>query len=451
VRSATTPGRLRDEVRVDFAGDGVRVACALWEVRLPALWVASHPRVEAFLRRGLTRSEVAADADPEAAGVLALLDAQGCIVPAPLTAPVSLRELRARFDRLRAGWYATYYAHPLWNRLRSGDATRDELVAYLVHNYHVSRAAGPVAARMAMHGPSAWRPFFSSDVCGEYWHCDAYYFVPSTVLGCEARDIRTYPQLPASTAFEQHALQMAEHDAIGHLLLAYFQESTVAFQADADRFYAEVERAYGMEGFFRSWQEHVGIDVAEDHAGGLARLFTGDVVVEPAAAARSIAVAWAAFHFLHAALDDASSTGQRGGVQAVASSDALADLPFVLSAVARTSLAALASSRGHDEIILAGRIAEGLASQRGGAEPLPLPRSPWALAVANALAESACRPAEWAAAVAYVVHRLALEGDAFSPLARLHEQAAETKQLAEIVDRWLTSPIRFPDDLCPLG
>src|SRR6266581_6052929 len=124
--SGVRPGALRDAVRVRFADDAVRVTHGLWEVSLPAGWVSAHADVQAFLRRRSTRHDVATH--PEESAVIALLEAQGCIVPEPLTGLVSLRALRERFDRIRGAWYAAYNAHPVWDRLRQGVASRNELV-----------------------------------------------------------------------------------------------------------------------------------------------------------------------------------------------------------------------------------------------------------------------------------------------------------------------------------
>ncbi len=455
------PGALRDAVRVHFAGDAVRVTHGLWEVSLPAGWVSAHADMEAFLRRRSTRYDIATQ--PEASAVIALLDAQGCIVPEPLAGSVSLRAIRERLDRLRGAWYAAYNAHPMWDRLRQGVASRNELVAYLVHNYHVSRAAGAVAARMATRGPAEWRAFFAEDAREEYWHCDAYYFVQSAALGCSDEQIKSYVPLPGSTAFEQHTLQLAEHDAVAHLLVAYFQESSVMFRDAADDFYAEVARAYQLEDLFRPWQAHIAIDVAEQHASGLAELFAAGVV-EAHSAARSMALAWAAFYFLCESLDDVVAEARPADRIVLRNPDARAewsttgsegvelgpvarhDRPHIVAAVSRTALRALGCGRGHDEIMLAGRIHQHLAS---APDPGELPASPWTLAIGNFLAEAAARPLEWAALVERLALRLHLDihGDGLGRRGGEAVAAVECARLDELVDRWATSSVRFPNDL----
>lgn len=496
VENAARPGGLRDNVQVVFADDSVRVTYGLWQVSLPTAWVSANADITAFLARRATRRDLTAHS--EVSAVISLLERQGCLVPEPLAGPVSLRLLRDRFEQLRGAWYATYYAHPLWERLRTGEASRNELLAYLVHNYHVSRAAGSVAARMACRGPAAWRPFFAGDAGEEYWHCDAYYFVQSSALGCPDDQMKRYIPLPASTAFEQHALQLAEHDSVAHLLIAYFQESSVMFRGDADDFYAQVSHSYQLSDFFRPWQAHIDIDIAEEHAAGLAALFTDDVVIDAQAAARSLSLAWAGFHFLCASLDDIAGEARldteivprdpapRAAWMRVSAGDQLesaadlasltarytegrphvelgtiarGDLPYVAGAVHKTSLLALAAGRGHNEIMIAGRIHQQLAELR---EPDTLPRSPWTLALSNTLAEAATRPLEWAALVASIVRRLApwpaLTIDQIELDRRLGDVSVAAApslvialaQLHELLDRWAASTVTFPSDLCPV-
>jgi hypothetical protein len=454
-------GELRDAVRVAFGDDTVRVTHGLWEVSLPAGWVSSHADVDAFLRRRSTRHDVTIR--PEASALIALLDAQGCIIPEPLEGAVSLSALRERFDRLRGAWYATYNSHSMWDRLRQGVAGRNELLAYLVHNYHVSRVAGAVAARMATRGPAEWRAFFAQDAREEYWHCDAYYFVQSEALGCSVEQIKAYVPLPGSTAFEQHTLQLAENDPVAHLLIAYFQESSIVFREAADDFYAEVSRAYHLEGFFRPWQAHMSIDIAEQHAAGLAALFTGDVV-DARVATRSLALAWAGYYFLCASLDDVLAEARPANTIILRTSDSLGegwatgganvelgpvaynDLPHVIAAVCRTALLALAYGRGHDEIILAGRIHQHLTS---ALTPSYLPASPWTLAIGNYLAEAAVRPTEWFVLVEHLAQRLNLEIDRDELERRLAKKraSAEVGRFDELIVRWANNQVTFPGDL----
>src|SRR6185503_20799475 len=108
--------------------------------------------------------------------LVTLLDAQGCFLPEP--ASDSLADALAAFLPLRSVMYADYYSHPLWTRLRDGAATAGELTTWAVHNYHVSRSAGAIAARRSVRShDDGLQPFFREDALEEYWHCDAFYFV----------------------------------------------------------------------------------------------------------------------------------------------------------------------------------------------------------------------------------------------------------------------------------
>jgi hypothetical protein len=472
---------LRDDVRVTFSDDFVRIGYSLWEVALPAAWVAERPDMKSFL---LGRSvEDLTAGDPEITAVLELLDAQGCLEREPLVSQLSLADLRDRFDRIRNNWYAQYYAHPLWNRLRQGTASLNELVAYLVHNYHISRAAGSVAARMATRGIEPWRKFFADDARIEYWHCDAYYFVQSAVLGFSRQSIKEYVPLPSSTAFEQHALQMAGRNSIAHLLIAYFQESSVMFSGDTGTFYAEVERAYNLRGFFRPWQNHIGIDIEEKHAAGLAALFLPETIIDASVANEAMAMAFAGYYFLLSALDEIMAEDRpdnrvvlrnpvpndAGAVVALidkqvdantpdkAGEAARRDLRNLAGMLASSALQALAAARSHDEIMVAGRFRDSLLLFEAGERH---PKSPWTLALANFIAEAAVRPLEWAALLVFLLRRFEQAGLSFGINSREHiarisavpavipNLATELFRLDELVKCWLQrSAVTFPENL----
>jgi hypothetical protein len=77
------------------------------------------------------------------------------------------------------------------------------------------------------------------------------------------------------------------------------------------------------------------------------------------------------------------------------------------TAVSRTALFVLGCGRGHDEIIIAGRVRDRLAASP---QPDALPMSPWTPA-SHFLAEAAARPLESAAVIAYLAQRIDLDVD----------------------------------------
>ena len=469
-------------VRIDFAGSKVLISYALWQVALPADWVSAHPLIEQFLQRRSGRS--AALRDQHARPLVTLLDAQGCFPPRPKPS-YTLREVKAIFDPLRSQWYAAYYAHPTWERLRERRASVNMLVTWLIHNYHISRAAGTVAARMAGTSPDApWAAFFRQDALDEYWHCDAFYSLKTGQLAdISPAQIRDYVPLASSLAFEEHALQVAGCDPLGHLLIAYFQESSIAFNEDSSAFYRAVEAQFGIAGLFAPWQQHIQIDVDQGHADGLGNLLESEREVAAAELARALRHAWLAFRFLYAGLDDIAAAGKTdslalrpplpvpgdathllGLIDAhPAAPDAMAwtadDLASVRHSVATSAFRALGNARRHDEMIACGRWAQRLAQLPAPATASAPAPTVWALAIDNHLQEAARRPLTWLLLTKLLTGRLpqlrlgdtwmaALDQLLLSRRASA-DDATALFQLDELIERCIRCPEYLPDDLLP--
>jgi hypothetical protein len=492
------PGVLRDAVAVTFGPERVRIEYALWQVDLPAAWVQAHPVAQALLSRRETNTT--ALADPATAPLVRLLDAQGCFVPEP-KASYTLREVAALFRPLRSQWYASYYAHPLWARLRAGRASHDELLAWLLHNYHVARASGIAAARMAALGRDAaawgWRSFFAHDALEEYWHFDAYYSIDTPSLRVSMADVKACVPLPSTLAFEQHALEVAERSALGHVLIASFQEASIAFEDDSEGFYRAVETAYGLPEHFRRWKQHLRIDLVHGHAKGLHALLDSDAPVDAATVDVALRDAWLAFALLRASLDEiqAQARPQReprlrlpvrdGIVDAAATAlvpegtglptpprRALADaqglyrwytgarpqLPvdtatlleadgvFLLQGVRRSAMRALGFARGHDEIMTCGRLCQ-LVSLDLQDVPDAEPTSPWSVAIVGHLLEAATCTVLWATLVDLLLFRIPRLGSTrlrgpSDPFPAPPQNAERLRRALPLTpadaDRWLT-------------
>jgi hypothetical protein len=407
----------RPEVSLEFFDSHVVISYALWQVTLPADWVGAHPAVEQFLQRRIGRS--AALLHPVAQPLVKLLDAQGCFTPVA-QATYTLREVKALFDPLRSQWYAHYYAHPAWEQLREGRANVSMLFTWLIHNYHISRAAGTVAARMAStSADSRWAHFFRDDALAEYWHCDAFYSLQSKQLAAiSLQQIKDYVPLASSMAFEEHTLRVAETDPLGHLLIAYFQESSIAFVDDSRAFYRSVEEHYDIAGFFSPWEQHIQIDVDQGHADGLGKLFESDDTVSEGTLAVALRNAWLAYRFLSCGLDDIVEAGAQVELsmrppQRLANevcdllglADAFlvnagstvtlrpADVASLRRSLSTSAFRALGHARQHDEIIACGRWAQCLA--QAAAPEVDAVATLWKTAIDNHLQEAACRPLEW--------------------------------------------------------
>lgn len=475
VLEGVSADKLKQDVSVMFTDDKACIAYALWEIALPMDWLLTCPEAGKLLARRMTRSE--ALTNPAAGALVRLLDAQGCFTPIAKPS-YTLREVKAMFDPLRSQWYADYYAHPAWQHLRSGQASRNGLLAWLIHNYHISRAAGIVAARMAALGRhAAWTGFFRQDALDEYWHCDAYYALDTPLLqdiGLER--IKAYLPLPASLAFEAHTLQLAEHDALAHLLIAYFQESSIAFEDDCRDFYRTVEQQYRIPGLFQPWQQHIQIDVQHGHATGLGQLLESDAEISHDALDTALRQAWLAFYFLCRALDDILLQHRDASLdlrQPPAAPAGVHDLQHLLEAhlgntehpgtiaarecaalhlgLCASAFRALGFARRHDDIVACGRWAQALSRVQPNGGDLHA-AGPWSTAIVQQLHEMASHPAAWRMLAALLAERVpALQTGGEQGRLRacaIHpDAAAQLLQLDELIARCATSRDRVPVDL----
>ena len=418
-------GYLRNSVEVDHSEVAVQLRYAFWSVSLPAPWARSSPGFLAFLDRTCGAETLPLEA-PGVAGVVALLEAQGALSFECDSARLTLRQVREAFLPLRLQWYGRYYSHPLWELLRQGTLSDNGLTAWLVHNYHVSRSAGMTDARGALRSSSAaTRLRFAQNAIDEYAHCDDFYFIRDQRIGIDDQDIKDYVPLPSSKAFDQQMLRLAEDDWLGHLLVSYFQEATIAYSAHCQRFFQTVGDAYQIHGLFRSWQDHIEIDAREGHASRLEAVLESDETVARSAVIHAFQGAWFAFEHIYTALDEILAEDRsshvirlrspvRGGrlppsTLGPASPEPSdtgqldeVDLAFLRADLGSTLYRAMGHAEEHDEVLLFGKLIE---ARLGPLDPQHglWPRSAGALALANFLRETAVRPQQLAVLLDHLV------------------------------------------------
>jgi thiaminase len=296
-------GRLREAARIAAVGEEVIVHHRFVELGLPRSWVEGTPEIRAILNREIDVDALVSQ-DHQVNGVVEFLKLQDCFFHSRAKTEYSLQEIKEIFEPIALDWFARYYNHPVWNRLRRGELNLNGFVAWVLHNYHVSRAAGKSGSRCAVLFPRReLRKFFRSDVLEEYWHCDSFYFVRHPGLSISDDDVKNYVPLPASLAFEQYTVTVAETDWLAHLLISYFQESSIRFYADCQEFYQEVEGAYRLAGFFKTWTAHMRLDFDRGHADNFIEILSAAETVSHEHFTRSLATAWFAYSFLYSALD----------------------------------------------------------------------------------------------------------------------------------------------------
>lgn len=441
------PGFLRSGVEVQHGAEHVTLAAGLRYIDLPTGLVERNPALGAFLRREAAHSTLAA---PELTEAVAVLEQYKCLQPHVDQSSYTALELKEWFSPVAEDWYRSYYQHPVWNGLRERSLTPSGVITWVIHNYHISRAAGISDARCASSRKSRQLfEVFAKNTLEEYWHCDAFYFVRHQGLSVSDEQVKAYVPTAASLAFEQLTYQLAERDWVAHSLVTLFQESSIKFYDDARAFYTEVEREYELTGFFDSWVRHMDLDRTYGHVDMVGGVFTPDKSLTRRQAWRALGMARAAFEFLRCALDDILALDARGlpclrlpvqgeqldpeqsalvrdagirsrssleGVTPATLSAALVDLglcvppeaasppqvddrDYLWHELTRSLFGAAGRAQSHDEVVTFGNLARKSFADpsRAGQPPRDcMPRSVWALALANLFHETSVRPLEHA-------------------------------------------------------
>jgi len=294
---------LRQTVTIKETPDTYELGHAFWRVTVPRKWVHDTPGATAFMKKEAPASELAV-AQAATTDMLLLFQSAGMLTT-PSKEHYTLREVRHLVEVLSTTWHATYYGHPLWNILRRGKLSRNGLLVWALQNYHLSRSAGVTSARAALWSPRAdVRALFLHSGMEEYPHCQEYYSIPDGVLGLSQLEFRDVLPGPASTAIDQHMLALAEEDWLAHILLGYLQESTAAHFADCCAFYEDVEKHYGLRGFFDGWKGHIRLDHDYGHASAFSEALDGGETITHADLMRSLNNGLIGAQFIIEALDD---------------------------------------------------------------------------------------------------------------------------------------------------
>jgi hypothetical protein len=406
----TIEGQFRSEVEILNQADEVILRHQFVQMALPKAWVEKQPEFKRLLLSELSVKDLQTS-DLQVQSVLFFLQTQDFFFKSKAKSNYTLKEIRGLFESISRTWYAQYYQHPLWESLRSSSLSLNGFVAWIIHNYHVSRAAGLSGARCATRFSKVEkRPCFRQDVLEEYWHCDAYYFVRHPNLQLSDESIKTYIPLPASLAFEQHTLRVAESDWLGHLLISYFQESSIRFYDECLEFYQQVETAYDLPGFFKSWQAHMALDLEHGHAEHFIEHLNTDEIVSHQDFMVALQNAWLAFFYLLTSLDQIQAESIKyNQVELRAPSSTTQALvlnkklelssPYFRDRLLDSIYCALSNARTHDEILLWGHAAKDLEQQWTAQKSLfnsELPEDPIEVAIANMLWRASTHTSELA-------------------------------------------------------
>lgn len=462
----------------------VTLAAGLRYIDLPNELVQQNPTLAAFLRREAAHSTLAS---PELAEAVAVLEEYKCLQPAVDQPRYTALELKEWFSPVAEDWYRSYYQHPVWRGLRERSLSASGVITWVIHNYHISRAAGISDARCASSRKSRQLfEVFAKNTLEEYWHCDAFYFVRHQGLSVSDEQVKAYVPTAASLAFEQLTYQLAERDWVAHSLVTLFQESSIKFYDEARAFYTEVEREYELKGFFDSWVRHMDLDRTYGHVDMVGGVFTPGTLLTRRQGWRALGMARAAFEFLRCALDDILVLDARGlpclrlpvqgarldpeesalvrdaGIRCVTSLEGVTpatlgavlvdlgvcvppegappqqidDRDYLWHELTRSLLRAAGRARSHDEVVTFGNLArKSFADPTRAGVPQRdcLPHSVWALALANLFHETSVRPLEHAFLCSFV-HDLGHAADPGAKAARwLPIDATGAKSLIKLL------------------
>jgi len=282
---------------------------SIWELELPAEFVAREPQFRSFLERRACIREITSQ-NSGMVDLVRLMVGQGCVTYDGTKDAYSLTELDYVFRALIFRWYGGYYAHPFWNKLNSCQVSIPQLFGWMLRTYHLSRSAGMTAARGSVYStsPAARATFFKSAI-EEYSHCEDYYLPKHPVFGLDERWIKKLIPFAASTAFDQQMATIAEDDWLAHAMVAFFQEYTAAFREDSFRLYDMLSAAYGLGDFFDGWKRHIGYDVNHNHAEEFEELLSGVESFPRSSILCSFDAAAMTVEYLIAALDELLSIG----------------------------------------------------------------------------------------------------------------------------------------------
>jgi hypothetical protein len=455
--------RLARAVQVAQTSHGIQISNAVGTLTLPAEFAEQEPAFRQLL--GGSPLVVQRQTSEALRHVLHAMSQQGCF-RFDCPSQVSRRQLVELFEAFANRWYALYYQHPLWERLKSGQAPRPALVAWVLHNYHVSRSAGATDARCASAAHAqAVRTRFADNAIDEYAHCDDYFLVRHPGLAIPDADVKAAVPVPGSLAFDQNMLRLAERDWTAHSLVSLFQERSIQFYESIVDFYRRVESAYALPGYFDTWVAHMDLDRGEAHAERLGRFLDDDRELERAEAQEVAFGAATTFYFLLSAVgqleratddapllrrpvergvisgrqsalcyglfgasehrlehrDAARIAAEVAGWSAQVPAPTLSpgDRAFVRTSIAQLAFKALSYCRDHDAVMAWGFLAEVhrdcfketdaslcYFGQRPG---------PWLAAVVNLLAEQTVQPAAAFGALLYLLRRLGADALGLAP------------------------------------
>ena len=178
----------------------------------------------------------------EKAGVLALVD-EGARDPGAMSG----RDFYALHRKHSEEWLKPVYAHPLWERIVSGQATRAQVLGFAFEKYHYIEGAYEHMAIAAANATPAMMPHLARHFIEEYTHGDIYRKGLASLFADDLV-VRSQP-LPSTRALVNYLSETAARSSFayyaGNELLQMTENTSDAGDGAAvDRFYDAMRAHY---------------------------------------------------------------------------------------------------------------------------------------------------------------------------------------------------------------
>jgi pyrroloquinoline quinone (PQQ) biosynthesis protein C len=238
--------RLADRVVIDYLGNEITIegeGAVLFGKVYPLLdgknaleGIARTAAVEPTRLRALA-------GQLERAGVLALIAAEEQGDPRAMSG----RDFYQLHRKHSAHWLEPVYAHPLWERIVDGKATRAQVIGFAFEKYHYIEGAYEHMAIAAANATPAMMPHLARHFIEEYTHGDIY---RKGLMSIYADDlvVRAQP-LPSTRALVNFLSETAQRNSFayyaGNELLQMTENTSDAGDGAAvDRFYDAMRKHY---------------------------------------------------------------------------------------------------------------------------------------------------------------------------------------------------------------
>lgn len=164
-------------------------------------------------------------------------------------------------------WKERLFSHPLWQQLRSGQASRAQFMGWLLESYHFIEGVNDrLALAVAECFDTRVRSLFAHHFTEEYDH--SHFFLKALKsAGLDEAEVLSARPLPSTLAILNFMRQCARRDPIQYAVCSGFLESTGAERAQARAFYTYLSEHYFPDRteVIRPLVNHVNLDEAYGH------------------------------------------------------------------------------------------------------------------------------------------------------------------------------------------